>query len=97
VFVGTGPHRHMFIAEGDAHATGVGVGEGFSWSCGSGEMLHFRCAEDDVIVGGPKAKLDTLTPSCPVCGKAMQKLEGAKHRTVQVKVIKEEGGEKPQV
>jgi len=97
VFVGAGPHRHVFVGEGGEHAIVVGTGEGFAWSTGGKEMLHFRCAEDDVIVGGPKEKLDTLTPACPVCGKAMQKLEGPKHRAVQVKVIKEEGGEKPQI
>ena len=97
VFVGAGPHRHVFVGEGGEHATVVGTGEGFSWSTGGTEMLHFRCAEDNVIVGGPKEKLDTLAPVCPVCGKAMQKLEGAKQRTVQVKVIKEESGEKPQI
>jgi hypothetical protein len=97
VFVGAGPHRHVFVGEGGEHATVVGTGEGFAWSTGGKEMLHFRCAEDDVVVGGPKEKLDTLAPACPVCGKAMQKLEGAKHRTVQVKVLKEEGGEKPQI
>jgi hypothetical protein len=97
VFVGSGPHRHVFVGEGGEHATVVGTGEGFSWSSSGAEMLHFRCADDDVIIGGPKEKLDTLAPVCPVCGKAMQKLEGAKHRTVQVKVLKEEGGEKPQI
>jgi hypothetical protein len=97
VFVGAGPHRHVFVGEGGEHATVVGTGDGFSWSTGGTEMLHFRCADDDVIVGGPKVKLDTLAPVCPVCGKAMQKLEGARHRTVEVKVLKEEAAEKPQI
>ena len=97
VFVGDATHRHVFIGEDGAHATAIGTGEGFAWSSGGKEMLHFRCAEDDVIVGGPKEKLDTLAPSCPVCGKAMQKLEGPKHRALSVKVLKEAGDDKPQI
>jgi len=97
VFVGGGHHRHGFIGEGGEHVTVVGAGDGFAWSTGGKEMVHFRCAEDDVLVAGPKDTLEAAAPSCPVCGKAMEKLAGAKHRTVQVKVLEENDGEKPQI
>jgi len=97
VFVGPAGHRHVFVGESGAHATAAGGGDGFVWSTGGAEVLHFRCAEDDVFVGGPKEKLDTVAPVCPVCGKAMERLAGARHRSVQVKVREEEGGEKPQI
>ena len=95
VFAGDAKHRHVFTGEDGAHTTMVGTGEGFTWSRGGAEMMHFRCGDDDVIFGGPKEKLDTLAPSCPVCGKAMQKIEGPKHKTFTVKVVDEDSGEKP--
>jgi hypothetical protein len=100
VFVGDGDGEtgHIFVS---GHGHGVhkivalpADAAGFVWSDQHDQVL-FRCQEDDTLTTGPKQKLDTLTPTCPVCGKPMQKLEGPKHKTVNVKVIKEESGDKP--